>query len=578
MLRAALCFLSLSFLSLPLAAQDSTDPVAQALSQGDLFQSKRKYELALDSYHKADKLSHHSSSAAYLKIASIEKKLGDFSSALDDAKRAIKIAGDNKPVNIQVLRFRAALLAQMAGKPTDKKLKEAEGELRQALSLDPADAVTHLDLGMILLRQERDAEGIPELNTYLASPNANPALAAETRLVIANPIRARTPFAPNFSFVTQDNQQISNTSLRGKVVLLDFWGTWCPPCRESVPILRDINKKYAGKAFQLVGVSSDNDEEVWRTFLEAQHMDWPDYIDLSEEVLGAFKVDSFPTFIVMDKDGVVRFRQSGVGDTTAGELSDAINKALKRESDPKLDAAAAVEASPSSAPPASTPASGAIVSPLSAAAGAAGEKEKSKEDSVAPGPGLGDGVASGNVYKNAALGMTFQFPQGWIPTIGQALQAINERHEAAAKAAFLQQHPELADNPPKILMPQTVFYASRKGQWDGQHIEMPSIRITVVPSRLDSVTLDTFQPLADKMAAAAGLKLMGPASEFRVNKHAFVRADFERSVGNMHVYQSYAQTVAGDYLATIEIYAYSESELRQAAAALQNMVISDNDP
>jgi thiol-disulfide isomerase/thioredoxin len=144
-----------------------------------------------------------------------------------------------------VLQFRASLLAQMAGKPTDKKLKEAEGELRQALTLDPANALTHLDLGMILLRQERDAEGIPELNTFLASPGATPDAVAETRLVIANPIRARMPFAPKFSFATHDNQSISNASLRGKVVLLDFWGIWCPPCREYVPILRDLNKKYS---------------------------------------------------------------------------------------------------------------------------------------------------------------------------------------------------------------------------------------------------------------------------------------------------------------------------------------------
>jgi thiol-disulfide isomerase/thioredoxin len=95
-----------------------------------------------------------------------------------------------------------------------------------------------------------------------AYPAANVATVEETRRVIANPIRARMPFAPKFSFTTHDNQKISNASVRGRVVLLDFWGTWCPPCRDSVPILRDLNKKYAGKAFQLVGVSSDDDEEV----------------------------------------------------------------------------------------------------------------------------------------------------------------------------------------------------------------------------------------------------------------------------------------------------------------------------
>ena len=564
-------------LCLQAVAQESSDPVAQALSQGDLYASRRKYELALDAYHKADKLSHHTSAMAFLKIASIERKAGAFSDALDDAKKAIKAAGDNKAINIQVLQFRASLLAQMAGKPTDKKLKEAEEELRQALTVDPANPVTHLDLGMILLRQVRDAEGIPELNIYITSPGANPATVAEAKLVIASPIRARMPFAPNFSFTTQDHQTISNASLRGKVVLLDFWGTWCPPCRESVPTLRDLNKKYSGKAFQLVGVSSDDDEDAWKTFIQAQHMDWPDYLDGSDEVQRAFKIESFPTFIVLDKDGVIRFRQSGVGGSTAGELSDAINKALKRESDPKLAAAAAGEAASASAatPGTSSAASTADSSP----SGGRTSKESAKADSDSA-PTSSDieaGLVSGNTYKNAALAMTFQFPQGLIPASTETLRKVNDRRETAAKAAVLQQHPELA-NSSNMAMPKTVFYASRRGAWDGQHLDIPSLCVNAMPSRLDSVNLDTFQQMVEKMSAAASLKLAGPPVEFRVKKHPFVRADFDHGVGAVHIYESMVQTVAGDYLVTIEIYAYSTEELQQLAASLQTMAISDEEP
>ena len=582
--RAALSLGFIFLLGLPLAAQDSADPVAQALAQGDLYQSRRKYELALGAYQKADKLSHHTSAAAYLKIASVEKKTGDFSLALDETKKAIKVAGDNKAVAVQALLARAGLLAQMAGKPTDKKLREAEEELRQALALDPGNPVTHLDLGIILLRQERDAEGIPELNTYISSPGLNPATVDETRRVIANPIRARTPFAPKFSFTTHEKQNISNASLRGKVVLLDFWGTWCPPCRASVPILRGLNKKYSGKPFQLVGISSDDDEDVWKTFIQEQHMNWQEYIDLSDQVLQAFKIESFPTYIVLDKDGVIRFRQSGLGEFTEGELSDAINKALKRESDPKLAAAAAEEAS--AAPAVSAPLATTAVpvsAPATRSSGTSGDSLASKEgkttvpsDSAAP-AGIEGGVVSGNVYKNAALGMTFSFPQGWSVANAQTLQALNGRTEAAARAAFQHQHPEAA-NSPIISFPKTIFYASRKGQWDGQHMEIPSLRMSAVPSRLDSVNLDNFQQLVEKMSAASGMKLTGPASEFHVNKHPFVRADFERGVGAVRMYQSLVQTIAGDYLLNIEIYAYSTEELQQAAASLQSMSITDDEP
>jgi len=569
--------------SLSLAAQESSDPVAQAVSQGDLYSSKRKYELALDAYHKADKLSHHSSAACYLKLASVERKLGDFSSALDDAKKAVKVAGGDQVVAVHAHLLRATLLSQMSAKPTDKKLKEAEDEIRQALALNSANTMARFDLGFVLLKQERDPEGIAELNAFVSLPGADSETVAEARKMIANPLRARAPFAPDFFFTTSQNQPVSNASLRGKVVLVDFWGTWCPPCRESVPILRNLNKKYAGKPFQLVSVSSDDDADVWRTFIKAEHMDWPQYIDLPGDVLQAFKVESFPTFVVLDKDGVIRFRQSGEGPTTEGELEDAIGKYLKRESDPKLAAAAAAEAQSSPAASSLSPSRDSSSTPVSTAGASRSVPSAAATESAKPSgnvepslPGVEGSVVSGNLYKNQVLGMTFQFPSGWILAQAQALHALNDRNEAAAKASILEQHPEMA-NSLRLSVPKVIFYASRKGG-DGQRIEVPSLRITAVPSRLDSVSLDNFQVLVANRATASGLKPTGPASEFQVNKHPFVRADFDRAIGALHVYQSFVQTIAGDYLLTIEIYAYSVDELQQVASSLQSMSISEEDP
>jgi thiol-disulfide isomerase/thioredoxin len=584
--RSALLSLLVALLAaVSIVAQETSDPVAQALSQGDLYSSRRKYQLALDAYHKADKLSRHSSAACYLKIAGVERKLGDFSSALDDAKKAAKAASGDKLVAVHAHLLRASLLSQMSGKPTDKKLKEAEEEIRQALSLDSANALARYDLGFVLLKQERDAEGVAELNSYLSLPGGESETVLEARRMVANPLRARAPFAPDFSFTTFQRQEVSNASLRGKVVLVDFWGTWCPPCRESVPALRNLNKRYAGKAFQLVSVSSDDDEDVWKTFIKAERMEWPQYIDLPGEVLHAFKVDSFPTFVVLDKDGVIRFRQSGEGPETESELEDAINKYLKRESDPKLAAAAAAEAA--TIPKASTANNSTAVasnrpaaanSNASAVSSASRENKSTIADSAAA-EGVEGGVITENTYKNGALGMTFQFPQNWRAQDSESLKALNDRFEAAAKAAMLQQHPEFANSSSqKLIVPKTVFYASRKGDWDGQHINMPSLRIGATPTGLDTVSLENFQKIAASLAAAPGMKIVGAASEFQVNKHSYVRADFERGAGAVHIYQSMVQTVAGDYLLNIEIYAYSLDELQQVAASLQSMSITDEDP
>jgi thiol-disulfide isomerase/thioredoxin len=497
----------------------------------------------------------------------------------------VKVAGGDKAVAVRAHLLRATLLSQMSGKSTDKKLKEAEDEIRQALALDSSTAIARFNLGFVLLKQERDPEGTAELNAFLSMPGADSETVQEARRMVANPLRARAPFAPDFSFTTYQKQDVSNASLRGKVVLVDFWGTWCPPCRESVPALRNLNKKYAGKLFQLVSVSSDDDEDVWKTFIKAERMDWSQYIDLPGEVLHAFKVDSFPTFVVLDKDGVIRFRQSGEGPETEMELEDAINKYLKRESDPKLAAAAAADAASVSTASAlnnsrtSTSNSSSAVNSNASVGSASGRENKSPDADSSTPPGIEGGVITGNTYKNATLGMTFQFPQNWRAQNPESLHALNERVEAAAKAAILQQHPEFANSPSSnLIMPKTVFYASRKGDWDGQHINMPSLRIGAIPSGLDSVNLDTFQKMAANMATASGMKIVGTTSEFQVNKHSFARADFERSVGALHIYQSFVQTIARDYLLTIEIYAYSLDELQQVAASLQSMSITDEDP
>src|SRR5215469_9050268 len=97
---AAAFFLTCVFYSQSALAQ-SDDAVKQALSQGDLYASKRKYELALDAYHKADKAAHHNCALCYLKLASVERKIGDFSAALDDTKKAVKAAGDDKSLAYQ---------------------------------------------------------------------------------------------------------------------------------------------------------------------------------------------------------------------------------------------------------------------------------------------------------------------------------------------------------------------------------------------------------------------------------------------------------------------------------------------
>lgn len=552
----AYCFLVqlLLLAPAPLVAQQGSDSVTQALAQGDTYRNKRRYELAMESYRKADKLSHHTSALAFLRIAGINRLQGDFPEALDNAKRALKVAADDKSVAVQAHLFRASLLTSMAGKPSDKKLKEAEDEVRQALALDGANPLARYNLGMVLLKQEHDSEGVTELNAFTAMSGADAATVARARWFVANPVRARTPFAPDFSFSTLEKQKITNAGLRGKVVLLDFWGTWCPPCRESVPMLVAINKKYTGKPFQIVGISSDEDEDVWRSYIESHRMTWAEYIDLSGDVQKAFEVDSYPTYIVLDKDGVVRFRQSGLSNFTGGELESEIDRALKRPSNPTLAEAAA-------GPPPTAPENAAAPPEIALPADLSGVEAW---------------TVSQNVYKNRELGLTYELPRGWTASQPAALHAANERMEASARASLLQQHPD-AGNAVRINIPKFVLYASRKGEGDGTHMSMPSLRISAVRSSASSINLSRFQQMVENMATGAGAKISRPPADFLVKDHQFVRVDLMHGSGKSQYYHSFVQTVAGDYLLTIDLFASSSGELEDLAASLKSISIQESE-
>jgi thiol-disulfide isomerase/thioredoxin len=126
------------------------------------------------------------------------------------------------------------------------------------------------------------------------------------------------------------------SSLKGKVVLLDFWGTWCPPCVAAVPALRDLQKRHAKDAFVLLGVSSDNEEAVVRSFTEQNRLIWPQYWDRDRKVQQAFDIRAYPTYVLIDDEGIVQFRTTGGGLREPVGLEGAIKKQLKAASQRSL--------------------------------------------------------------------------------------------------------------------------------------------------------------------------------------------------------------------------------------------------
>lgn len=96
-----------------------------------------------------------------------------------------------------------------------------------------------------------------------------------------------------------------------KVVLLDFWASWCGPCRQSVPDLKQLQKTYGSDQLEVISVNEDKNEKAGRAFADQNQMNWEQRFDSDGEMSQEYKVRAFPTFILTDENGVELRRFEG---------------------------------------------------------------------------------------------------------------------------------------------------------------------------------------------------------------------------------------------------------------------------
>jgi peroxiredoxin len=297
----------------------------EALLLGEKALNGKKYDEAIKEFRRGIKLESDRCSPCYLRLAEAQTALRDEKGALGSSDKAIAVAvSDAERADAHAAK---ALTIMHLGDA--KVLKDAEAEYKQAIQLAPKSADNYLGLAVALFKQSRDAEGQEQLAIFLKMmPNG---LYAEyARKLQANPRRAREEYAPDFQVTTIKGQTVSSADFRGKVVVLDFWTTWCPPCRASVPEIKELSRKYPSDKLVVLSVSADKDDKQWREFIEKKNMDWLQYRDEDGHVLRAMGVHAFPTYLVIDTEGVIRERIVGENpqQSISGKLKDKLQKML----------------------------------------------------------------------------------------------------------------------------------------------------------------------------------------------------------------------------------------------------------
>lgn len=140
-----------------------------------------------------------------------------------------------------------------------------------------------------------------------------------------NPIKINQQ-APPFSFKDIHGNKIDPDNYKGKNVLLDFWGTWCGPCMREVPFIKALREKYSQDELTIIGVSTDYDSSQLVQTIHQQQMNWTHIFDKEHDLTRLYKIEGYPTLILINKKGNISFMQTGLinDDETKQKLYDLI--------------------------------------------------------------------------------------------------------------------------------------------------------------------------------------------------------------------------------------------------------------
>ncbi len=148
------------------------------------------------------------------------------------------------------------------------------------------------------------------------------------------PVRSRQALqvgqiAPDAVLESLDGDPVPLARLRGKVVVLDFWATWCGPCRAALPSLKELAQRNAGRPFALVSVSEDRKGGTLREFVASHDLGWTQCWDGNGDAQRQYGVSAYPTYFVLDSTGRIRYVHSGWNRGIDREMGREIDRALR---------------------------------------------------------------------------------------------------------------------------------------------------------------------------------------------------------------------------------------------------------
>jgi peroxiredoxin len=154
-------------------------------------------------------------------------------------------------------------------------------------------------------------------------------LAATTASGTAGARVAPQAAAPDFTLRQIDGPNLRLGEQRGRVVMVNFWATWCGPCRIELPQLAKLHDRYRGSGFLLLAVNIDEDPNAARALAGKLGLKFPVLLDTDKKVVGAYDLNAMPATVLIDKDGRVRHLHRGYREGVEQRYEQQVRELLK---------------------------------------------------------------------------------------------------------------------------------------------------------------------------------------------------------------------------------------------------------
>jgi thiol-disulfide isomerase/thioredoxin len=330
-LPAALLFCSLVFLPIvhaqPASDYKSNPKFTAAIAEGKQLEKERQVLFAIDAYKKASKIAQGKDAACLETIFTLQMKSGSFKDAAVTAAALEAIAASPTDKSYAETKRGHALFYQAGDKNKADLLNAADAAFKSAIADYPKNAPAHYLDGQVLARLNQMDAARDQFKTCLTCVSPNDPSYLRAQHFAEDPTLATHPMAPPFTVTALDGSKFNLDAMGGRVVLIDFWATWCGPCNEELPHMKKIAKEFAGQPLVIISVSWDSDETKWKNFIDKNEMTWVQYRDADRRLANLFGINSIPHYFTIDSDGVLTSQMVGSGSDVEGKLKKLIARA-----------------------------------------------------------------------------------------------------------------------------------------------------------------------------------------------------------------------------------------------------------